>query len=141
MTDWIIIRNNFHQIRFSVVSLCRVIKDINLYNEEKPYTYITQDPDIGFDAEFTNLQTQWVENVVIHDIRNYNTELSIDVDRFKYFTHDTLLGTRFDEDGFNEDIREMITVIERQLQAEKAIKFDFRVCIKKYFTLIATDAN
>jgi len=116
---------------FPLSASVEFIKDIDLYKEEKPYTYITQDPDTGFDADITNIQTEWVQDVAMHDIRSYTNELSFDTNGFKYFTHDTLLGTRFEEEEFNEDVREMTVFIEKQLQGEKAIKFDFRVCVKR----------
>lgn len=116
-------------------SLCasfEFIKDLDLYKEEKPYRLTTFNLETGFDVEHTNIETEWVKDVKVHDVRNHNGELSLDEDGFKYFIHETVLGTRFEDDKFDEDIEAMTIYVKNELQAEKAIRTDFRVCSRTH---------
>ena len=116
-------------------SLCasfEFIKDLDLYKEEKPYRLTTFNLETGFDVEHTNIETEWVKDVKVHDVRNHNGELSLDKDGFKYFIHETVLGTRFEDDKFDEDIEAMTIFVKNELQAEKAIRTDFRVCSRTH---------
>jgi hypothetical protein len=95
--------------------------------EEKPYHCAKFDAEQGHDIEYTNIQTEWVHDVEVHDVRERTDHLSLETNGFKYVTYETELGTRFEEEAFRHDMEEIKEFVRDELQAEHAIHYDFRV--------------
>jgi hypothetical protein len=103
------------------------LANLDVYKVEKPYNI----SDCSFDAlsgsEQTNIKTVWHHNVPVEDVRGRELQLSFDKEGFEYLQHDTPLGTRFQEDLVNDDLKEMTEVVRKKCGAQKAICYDIRV--------------
>ena len=107
------------------------LADLPLWEKEKPYEL---NVDLPPGVPYTNCEYTRHE-VDIRDLRTSDTELGFDTTGFKYIKHSSQCLPPFDGLGDESDdsavvpyLAETIKLVQEQLEAEKVVAIDWRVC-------------
>jgi hypothetical protein len=108
------------------------ISDLELYEREKPF-YMIQGEGEGLPpSALSNIVLETRNDVLVHDLRGNEAGLDLEKDRFKYFLHDTKVGTRFGDDDVKHDLEELAAWMKQEVGADKAVCYDYRVRMHCY---------
>ena len=102
------------------------IGDLDLYKTTKPYYVGCAAKEVPED-ERTNIETVWVHDVPVHDVRGVEHTLSFEKEGFKFYVQETSLGVVFSEAEVNTEVKSLADLLRRDIRAEKAVCYDMRV--------------
>jgi hypothetical protein len=110
------------------------LKDLPLYEKEKPYEIWMQVPD---DIPRTNCEFYEVKDIPLHDVRNlYLGDFDLETTGFKYLSHETqylpdpkIFQQPGQEDSVAPYLAETAQLVKEVMNARKVMTYDWRVSI------------
>lgn len=104
------------------------IKDLPLYQHEKPYFVVIEEGPDKPPSTATNLELAPVHDILLQDVRGREADFTLKANGFKYLKHETRVAADDEEDNWVRYSQEMASLIQEECAAEKVICYDYRVC-------------
>ena len=116
----------------TVTAKLNFIKPLDLYTKEKPYWLFIGKPEHGPDVELTNVKTETIDGISLHDVRGHEANFCLDEHGFQFIENNQTFQA-FDSEQriIDEYLPQAEKVIKDYIPyAEKTYIYDWRV-IKK----------
>lgn len=118
-----------HQNQGTIRASLRFLKDLPLYQDEKPYVVYFAPDESAKHAKRTNIETEEKEDIPVEDIRDKRDQFTLDTHGFEAFTH-AMRFEDFEKDELvqTEYLKEVEEVIRKRIpEATEVFVFDWRV--------------
>ena len=107
------------------------IKDLRLYDTEKPYYMVLGDGDgegqEGHTTSETNIELERFHDINVHDVRGRESEFSTEGNGFTFLHHESEVAHDGGEGGMAAYINEVASLVQMECKADRVICYDYRV--------------
>ncbi|EEP78484.1 predicted protein [Uncinocarpus reesii 1704] len=113
----------------TITAQLNFLKPIDSYKTEKPYWLFIGKPETAPDVDLTNVVTETVTDIPVHDVRGHEEKYSLDEHGFQFIKHNQTFQAFEDEERIKTEFLPQVEKVIRENvpYVERVLVYDWRV--------------